>query len=86
MPKAVGNVTSQAFQPSLRKPRTEKVAEQAEAIKARQSAAAAETVRRQADFSSNRTEFLSRRAEQLQDRAQSRSPENGLGGRVDIRV
>ncbi|WP_428648121.1 hypothetical protein [Roseibium sp.] len=86
MPEAIGNVKSPAFQPSLKSPRTEKVAEQAEAVKARRSAAAAETVRRQADFSSNRTEFLSRQAEQLQDRAQNRNAESGLGSRVDIRV
>jgi hypothetical protein len=46
----------------------------------------AQTVQRQADFSSNRAEFLSRQAEQLVNRAETRNPENGLGSQVDILV
>ncbi|CTQ58568.1 MAG: hypothetical protein RIE06_10280 [Roseibium album] len=84
MPEAIASSTSQVFQPSLGTPRTEKIAEQAKALGARQSEAAAEAVQRQAEFSSNRAEFLSDQAQKLENRAQSRSPENGLGGRLDI--
>jgi hypothetical protein len=86
MTEAIGQGTSQAFQPSLGTPRTEQVAEQAKAIKARQSEAVAETVQRQANASSNRAEFLSRQAEQLESRAESRSSGTGLGGRLDVSV
>lgn len=86
MSVAIASSTSQVFQPSLSTPRTEKVAEQAKAISARQSEAAAETVKRQADFSTSRAEFLSDQAQKLESRAQTRSPEKGLGGRLDITV
>ncbi|QFT29262.1 hypothetical protein K1718_02565 [Roseibium porphyridii] len=86
MPEAVGYGQNQAFQPSLATPRADKVAEQVKAMNARQSEAVAETVQRQAKFSSNRTENLSRQAEQLEKRAETRKPEDGLGNRVDIFV
>ena len=86
MTAAIASSTSQAFQPSLNTPRTEQVAEQVKVISARQSEAAAETVQRQADFSTSRAQFLSDQAQKLESRAQTRSPENGLGGRLDITV
>jgi len=86
MPEAIGHGSNQAFQPTLATPRAEQVAEQAKAINASQSQAVAETVQRQADFSSQRAEFLSRQAEQLENRAQTRTPENGLGTQVDVLI
>jgi len=53
---------------------------------ARQSEAAAESVSRQAKFSSSRAEFLSDQAEKLEKRAETRSVEDGLGRFVDISV
>ncbi|MES0812552.1 hypothetical protein ABLO27_23875 [Roseibium sp. SCPC15] len=86
MSEAVGSGTSQVFQPSLSISRTEKVAEQAEAIRARQSEAVAETVQRQAKFSANRAENLVRQAETLENRAESGNSQNGIGDQVDISV
>ncbi|WP_146048537.1 hypothetical protein [Roseibium marinum] len=86
MPASIGNGTSQAYQPALSSARTEKAAAQAEAIKVRQSEAVAETVKRQADFSSSRAEVLSRQAEQMENRVQSQDPGKGIGGQVDITV
>ncbi|MBO6507608.1 MAG: hypothetical protein JJ866_19260 [Roseibium sp.] len=86
MTEAIGQGTTQTFQPSLETSRVKQVAEQAEAIKARQSAAVADTVQRQANFSSNRAEFLSRQAEQLENRAQAQRQETGLGDRLDISI
>jgi len=83
VPEAIGHG---AFQPSAYAPRPEKAAEQAKAINARQSEAVAETVQRQADFSSSRADYLTRQAEQLENRAQARDPGKGLGGQVDISV
>jgi len=84
MPEAIGNGSSQAFQPTLASPRTDQVAEQVAAVKAKRSEAAAETVQRQAEFSTSRAELLSRQAEQLENRAETRSPGNGLGNQVNI--
>lgn len=86
MTEAIGQGTTRTFQPSLETSRVKQVAEQAEAIKARQSAAVADTVQRQANFSSNRAEFLSRQAEQLENRAQAQRQETGLGDRLDISI
>ena len=86
MSEAVASATSKAFQPSLTTPQTDRVAEQAEAIRARQSEAVAETVQRQAQFSASRAEFLSRQAEKLENRAENSAGTSGLGGRVDISV
>ncbi|MCV0425561.1 MAG: hypothetical protein K5905_08810 [Roseibium sp.] len=86
MSEAVGSTTSKAFQPSLTTPQTDRVAEQAQAIKARQSEAVANTVQRQAQFSASRAESLSRQAEKLENRATTGAAGSGLGGRVDITV
>ncbi|MBN9673229.1 hypothetical protein [Roseibium aggregatum] len=86
MPEAIGHGPAQAFPPTLGQPRTEKVAQQAEAARARQSEAAAETVQRQANFSSNRAELLSEQAEKLEKRAENRNVDDGLGRYVDISV
>lgn len=86
MTEAIGQGTSQTFQPTQEISRVDQVAAQAEAIKARQSEAVAETVQRQANFSSNRAELLSRQAEQLENRAESRKPETGMGSRLDVSV
>lgn len=84
MPEAIGYGSSQAFQPNLATPRTQQVAEQAEAVKAKRSEAAAVNVQRQAEFSTNRAEALSRQAEQLENRAETRSLDDGLGTQVNI--
>lgn len=86
MSDAIAGTASQVFQPSLRTPRTEQVAEQAETVQARRTEAAAETVSLQADQSSNRADYLSDQAERLAERAASRSPQEGLGRLVDITV
>ncbi|GAB4512270.1 MAG: hypothetical protein Tsb0019_08670 [Roseibium sp.] len=86
MPEAIGYGSSQAFQPNLATSRTDQVAEQAKAMNASQSKAVAETVQRQADFSTSRAEFLSRQAEQLENRAETRTPADGVGSQVDILV
>jgi hypothetical protein len=84
MPEAIGNGSSQAFQPNVTNSRAHQVAEMTEAFKAKRSEAVAEIAQRQASFSTNRAEFLSRQAEQLEDRAQTQSPGNGLGIKVNI--
>ncbi|WP_299477749.1 hypothetical protein [uncultured Roseibium sp.] len=86
MTEVAAHSTARAFQPALGTPRTEKVAEQVKVLSARQSEAAAEAVQRQAEFSTKRAEFLSDQAQKLESRAQTRNPENGLGGRLDITV
>ncbi|QDG75292.1 hypothetical protein [Labrenzia sp. PHM005] len=86
MPEGIGYGSALAFRPSLQVPRIDQVAEQAQTINAKQSAAVAETVQRQANFSANRAEALSRQAEQLQQRAQPADPGAGLGNRLDISV
>ena len=86
MTEAIGQGTSISFQPTLETSRVEQVAAQAEAVKARQSEAVAETVQRQANFSSNRAEFLSKQAEQLENRAQAHKPETGVGSRLDVSI
>ncbi|WP_422041144.1 hypothetical protein [Roseibium sp.] len=86
MSEAIASTSTQAFQPSLSASRIEKTAEQVKVLSARQSEAAAETVQRQAAFSTSRAEFLSDQAEKLENRAQNRSPEDGLGNRLDISI
>ena len=86
MSEAIASASTQAFQPSLSTSRIEKTAEQVKVLSARQSEADAETVQRQAEFSTSRAEFLSDQAQKLENRAQNRSPEDGLGTRVDISV
>ncbi|TYC52597.1 hypothetical protein FMN50_17835 [Rhodobacterales bacterium] len=86
MPEAISHGARQAFLPSLGASGTEKVAQQAEAARNRQSEATAEMVQRQADFSSSRAELLSEQADKLVRRAERTGPENGLGRLVDISV
>jgi hypothetical protein len=85
MPEGIGYGASPAFQPSLAVPRGDQLAQQAQQINARQSAVVAETVQRQADFSSNRAESLARVAEQIEQRAQTDAGP-GVGDVVDITV
>lgn len=86
MPAAIGHGARQAFLPSYSATGTEKVAQQAQAARNRQSEAAAEMVQRQADFSSSRAELLSEQADKLARRAERSVPENGPGQLVDITV
>jgi len=81
---AVGSAQAPSGTAALQK--TEKSVEAIQEARSNTKEAVAETAKRQANFSSNRAETLSRHAEQLENRVESRSPEDGLGSRLNIAI
>lgn len=78
--------TAQAPSGTAALQRTEESVEIIREVRSNTEQAVAQTVKRQADFSSNRAETLNRQAEQLESRVESRSAGEGLGNRLDISV
>ena len=85
MPEGIASGSGQAFQPTLAIPRSDQLLQQTQQLNVKQTAAIAETVQRQAEFSSNRAESLVRQAEKLEDRVQTEA-EAGVGAVVDVSV
>lgn len=86
MPEAIGYASSRSFAPTESVPRSQQVAAQVRELSTQQKTAVAETVQRQAKFSSNRAEALSRQAEQIENRVETRKAQDGLGSRLDLSV
>lgn len=85
MPDGISYGSGQAFQPTLAIPRSDQLSQQSQQLNVKQTAAVAETVQRQAEFSSNRAESLARQAEKLENRVQTEA-EDGVGAVVDVSV
>ncbi|EFO32340.1 hypothetical protein TRICHSKD4_2139 [Roseibium sp. TrichSKD4] len=86
MTEAVSGNRSFAVDYSSSRERNSNPIEQIERFRTERKENVAETVGRQADFSTSRAEALSRQAEQLEERAQRRLESKGLGRNLDITV
>ncbi|WP_150523247.1 hypothetical protein [Roseibium sediminis] len=86
MTEAVSSNRSLTFADLAARERNAPQSDRAEQFRAKRKESVAETVGRQADFSTSRAESLSRQADQLQDRARRNLQSEGLGRRVDITV
>ncbi|NVK36194.1 MAG: hypothetical protein HWE23_17050 [Rhodobacteraceae bacterium] len=72
------------FAPTVGASGPDRSQEKLEAVNARQQQVVAEVVGRQAEFSVNRAESLQRQAEQIQNRADTKTSQDGLGQQLDI--